>query len=94
MGRPSQSGSGGTASQCPTAGPWPTIVDVPRISSFYGIAIYMYWLDHAPPHFHAQYGEYWAELAIHDGGLLKGTLPPRAMRMVQEWRELHEHELL
>ena len=26
---------------------------VPRISAFYGIAIYMYYPDHAPPHFHA-----------------------------------------
>ena len=28
---------------------------MPRISFFYGIAIYMYFRDHAPPHFHAQY---------------------------------------
>jgi hypothetical protein len=67
---------------------------VPRISSFYGIVIYMYWRDHAPPHFHAQYGEHWAELAIGDGRLLGGRLPPRALRMVEEWRRAHEHELI
>jgi hypothetical protein len=66
---------------------------VPRVSSFYGIAIYMYWRDHPPPHFHAQYGEHWAEVAIEDGQLLKGALPPRAMRMVEEWRGLHRGEL-
>jgi len=27
----------------------------PRISFFYGIAITMYFYDHEPPHFHAQY---------------------------------------
>jgi hypothetical protein len=26
---------------------------MPRISYFYGIAIFMYHNDHAPPHFHA-----------------------------------------
>jgi Domain of unknown function (DUF4160) len=26
---------------------------MPRISQFYGIAIYMYYRDHAPPHVHA-----------------------------------------
>jgi len=53
----------------------------------------MYWRDHPPPHFHAQYGEHWAEVAIEDGQLLKGALPPRAMRMVEEWRGLHRGAL-
>ncbi len=66
---------------------------MPRISSFYGISIYMYWRDHAPPHFHAQYGEHWAELTIEDGHLLKGSLPRRALRMVRAWRRTHEDEL-
>ena len=28
---------------------------MPRISEFYGILIYMYYQDHAPPYFHALY---------------------------------------
>ena len=35
--------------------PFFTFRDMPRLSEFYGIAIYMYWQDHAPPHFHAFY---------------------------------------
>lgn len=31
---------------------------MPLISRFFGILIYMYFDDHAPPHFHAEYGEY------------------------------------
>lgn len=31
---------------------------MPIISRFLGILISMYWNDHAPPHFHARYGEY------------------------------------
>src|SRR6476660_2931095 len=29
---------------------------MPRVSSFYGIVITMYFGDHAPPHFHARHG--------------------------------------
>ena len=31
---------------------------MPEISRFLGIIIRMYYRDHAPPHFHAEYGEY------------------------------------
>jgi hypothetical protein len=30
---------------------------MPTISTFYGIIIRMFFKEHAPPHFHAQYGE-------------------------------------
>lgn len=30
---------------------------MPIISRFLGIVITMLWNDHAPPHFHAKYGE-------------------------------------
>jgi hypothetical protein len=32
--------------------------DIPTISIFYGIFIKMFFADHAPAHFHAEYGEY------------------------------------
>ena len=37
---------------------------MPEISRFFGIVIKMYFNDHTPPHFHAEYGEYTAELSI------------------------------
>lgn len=30
---------------------------MPTISHFFGIVIQMFWREHAPPHFHALYGE-------------------------------------
>ena len=30
---------------------------MPTISAFCGISIQMFWQEHAPPHFHALYGE-------------------------------------
>jgi hypothetical protein len=64
-----------------------------RISAFYGIVVTMYSSDHAPPHFHARYGEYEAQIAIDTGEPLAGYLPIRALRLVREWTGLHETEL-
>jgi hypothetical protein len=68
---------------------------MPRISTFYGIIITMYWRerDHPVPHFHASYSGHEASIAI-DGTILGGSLPPRALRLVQEWAQLHRDELL
>ncbi|WP_217157632.1 DUF4160 domain-containing protein [Turneriella parva] len=67
--------------------------DVPRVSYFLGISIYMYWRDHAPAHFHAIYNDYAGEVVIETGELLAGKLPPRVLRLVNEWREEHLPEL-
>ncbi|HEY6396282.1 MAG TPA: DUF4160 domain-containing protein [Solirubrobacteraceae bacterium] len=66
---------------------------MPRLSAFYGIVIWMYWRDHEPAHFHAQYGEDWAQVAIATGRILDGSLPPRALRLVREWTRLHRDDL-
>ena len=66
---------------------------MPEISRFLGIVIAMYYRDHAPPHFHAVYGEYEATIAIATGEV-NGELPKRALAHVQEWRSLHREELL
>lgn len=67
---------------------------MPRIAEFYGIAIYMYFRDHNPPHFHAIYGEYEAEVEISTGDVLKGSLPKRAERLVREWHSERRNELI
>ncbi len=67
---------------------------MPRLSYFYGIAIYMYYRDHAPPHFHAIYAEHEAEIAIATASILDGYLPRRARALVLEWAQAHHDELL
>jgi hypothetical protein len=37
---------------------------MPEISRFFGIIIRMYFNDHIPPHFHADYGEHSIEITI------------------------------
>jgi len=67
---------------------------MPRLSEFYGIAIYMYFADHRPPHFHAIYAEHEALIRIDDGTIMGGTLPTTAVRLIEQWRTLHCDELL
>lgn len=67
-------------------------VDVPRLSSFFGIVVYMYYDDHAPPHFHVLYEGEEAVFGL-DGTLRAGRLPRRAVRLIEEWAEAHRGEL-
>jgi hypothetical protein len=66
---------------------------MPTISSFYGISIVMNYKEHNPPHFHAFYGEYDISVEIKTGVII-GTMPKRALKMIFEWLELHKDELL
>ena len=51
---------------------------MPEISRFLGIVIAMYYRDHAPPHFHAIYGEYEVTVEIASG-TVNGDMPKRAV---------------
>lgn len=53
----------------------------------------MYYNDHSPPHFHAEYGEYEAIYTIDTIEILRGELPRRAHSMVIEWTVLNRYAL-
>ena len=65
---------------------------MPELSRFLGIVIYMYYRDHAPAHFHAEYGEFEITLEI-ESGVITGKFPRRALNLVLEWYALHKDEL-
>ena len=67
---------------------------MPTISEFFGIVILMFYDDHAPPHFHARYGDGEALIRISPVGLLAGNLPPRALSLVIEWAQIHQKPLM
>ena len=54
----------------------------------------MFYKDHAPPHFHAEYGEYELLVGISPITILEGIAPGRVRSMVLEWTALHQAELL
>lgn len=67
---------------------------MPIISYFFGIYIRMYFDDHNPPHFHAEYQGKDALFKIEDGVCFEGTLPNKAIKIIQEWALIHKKELL
>jgi hypothetical protein len=67
---------------------------MPRLSSFYGIVITMYFDDHSPPHFHAEYAEHEAQIDMATLDVSRGHLPSRQMKLVRRWADLHRDELL
>lgn len=66
---------------------------MPRVSYFYGIAIYLYYREHQPPHFHAIYGDDEVVVAIDSLAVLTGRLPGRALGLVMEWASLRQDDL-
>lgn len=67
---------------------------VPVISIFLGIIVRIYYADHNPPHFHAQYGDYEVIVEIRTGKVLNGKLPKRLMFLLESWRKENVAEIL
>ena len=66
---------------------------MPVLSRFFGVIIFMYWRDHAPPHFHAKYADQEVIIEI-ESGKVDGDMSKKALGFIQEWRQLHIDELL
>lgn len=67
---------------------------MPEISRFYGIVIKIYYDDHNPPHFHAEYGEFETLFEIRTLNKISGQLPNRATRLVKKWAIQNEDKLM
>lgn len=66
---------------------------MPEVSRFFGIIIRMFYDEHNPPHFHAEYS---GNKAVFDfqGNVIKGNLSSKtATKLVREWIDLHISEL-
>ncbi len=66
---------------------------MPIISTFFGIIIRMYFDDHEPPHFHAEYQGESAIIGL-DGSVIVGELPRTAKRLVKDWAHIRQQELI
>ena len=69
---------------------------MPTISMFYGILVLMYFRDnnrHNLPHIHVRYQGEEAAISIADGSVFDGRLPPKQLKMVQAWIEIHKEDL-
>lgn len=66
---------------------------MPELCRFLGIVIGMFYREHGVPHFHAVYAEYEVSVEV-ETGTIHGHFPPRALKLVVEWMNLHKAELL
>ncbi|MBJ7608157.1 MAG: DUF4160 domain-containing protein [Candidatus Dormibacteraeota bacterium] len=48
---------------------------MPRVCMFHGISIWLYWTDHQPPHFHAEYAGDEVLVAIETLQAVAGSRP-------------------
>ena len=70
---------------------------MPTISMFYGIVVLMFFPDnrrHHVPHIHVRYQGDEASIAIDDGRILDGLVPPKQLKLVQAWILIHQEELM
>ena len=70
---------------------------MPTISMFYGLIVRMLFMDtqqHHLPHLHVEYQGIEAVISIPDGEMMEGALPPKKLRMLQAWIDIHEDELM
>lgn len=68
---------------------------MPTISIFFGIIIRMYReinSKHNLPHIHAEYQDFEAVISL-EGDVLGGSLPPKKLKLVQAWIEIHNEDL-
>lgn len=49
------------------------------------VTIHLYYREHNPPHIHAKYAEHEALIEISTGEVLRGSLPKKQLKLVQEW---------
>jgi hypothetical protein len=69
---------------------------MPEICRFYGIIIRVYLIDseHPPPHIHIKYCEYEAVMELCNMNIVDGDIPKRCRKLVREWAEIHQSELM
>ncbi len=67
---------------------------MPEIPLFRGIKITMYYSDHNPPHFHAEYAGMKCLIDIIAACVIQGSLPARQLKLLLAWNELHRDELM
>ena len=67
---------------------------VPTVAIIDGVRIEFYFDEHPPPHFHARYAEFIAQVDIQSYEVIKGSLPLPQLQSVREWAAPRREQLL
>jgi hypothetical protein len=66
---------------------------MPTVAIIDGVKIQFYPKEHPPPHFHAVFAEYRAQIDISSLSVIKGRLPRAKLRVVVSWAETRREAL-
>ena len=67
---------------------------MPEVSLFFGIRVTMYYDDHNPPHFHAEYNGEKVIVDIVNARVISGSFPSRQLKLILAWAVIHHDELM
>ncbi|OAV45090.1 DUF4160 domain-containing protein [Lewinella sp. 4G2] len=67
---------------------------MPTVHTIGSIKIKLYYKDHLPPHFHAQYNEFEILIEIRSLEKYAGDLPKKQLKAVLEWAAENQEELM
>ncbi len=67
---------------------------MPTVARVEGVKIQLFAKEHPPPHFHAVFAEYRAQIDIRSLHVLRGSLPPAKLAVVISWAETRREALL
>jgi hypothetical protein len=67
---------------------------MPTVAIIDGIKIQLYFDEHPPPHFHAEYVENQAMIALDSLEIIAGTVPRPQYRKIVAWARTRKRELL
>jgi hypothetical protein len=66
---------------------------MPTVAVVNGVRIEFYFDEHPPPHFHARYAEFVAQIEIESLEVIKGSLPTPQWQDVREWAATRQGQL-
>ena len=66
---------------------------MPVVSMFFGIVVRMFYNDHHPMHFHAEYQGQRGKFDL-SGRMIVGNIQSKtALRLIRKWAQLHEFDI-
>jgi hypothetical protein len=66
---------------------------MPIVSMFFGIVIRMFYREHEPVHFHAEYQGQQGKFDL-EGAMMAGNIHSKtALRLIREWASCHRDDL-
>ncbi len=66
---------------------------MPTVAIVDGVRIRLYANEHPPPHFHAVFAEFSAQIEIEGLRVLNGSLPPAKLAVVLSWARMRQDAL-